>query len=70
MKENKWCVIAVTALDIECNCKKEFEVSSKSLRGAVIKAENKIKKEMGGHWQGRAVWGLDPDRGVKLNESR
>jgi len=54
--------MAVTALEIECNCKKEFEVQSKSLRGAVVKAENKIKKEMGGSWKIRSIWWLDPNR--------
>lgn len=62
MNESEWSVIAVTALDIGCDCKKEFQVRSKSLRGAAVKAENKIKKEMGDSWQIRSIWWLDPNR--------
>jgi len=62
MIESEWSVIAVTALDIGCDCRKEFQVRSKSLRGAAVKAENKIKKEMGNSWLIRSIWWLDPNR--------
>ena len=61
-EEFDWSVVAVTALDLGCTCKKEFEVRAKSLRSASIKAENKIKKEMGAGWLVRAIWWLDPER--------
>ena len=61
-EEFDWSVTAVTALEVGCTCRKEFQVRASSLRAAALKAQRKIKKDMGGAWRVRAIWWLDPGR--------
>jgi hypothetical protein len=56
--KHDWLVVAVSTLDITCECKKEFQVRSKNLKGAITKAE----KEIDDSWSIRALWWLDPAR--------
>ena len=61
-EEFEWSVTAVTALDIGCTCRKEFQVQAKSLLHAAFKAKMKIKKDFGDAWLIRSIWWLDPNR--------
>jgi hypothetical protein len=56
--KSEWHVITVSTLDVACECKKEFQVRSKNLKGAVAKAEKNIAEG----WYIRAIWWLDPAR--------
>jgi len=60
VKANKseWHIIATTILSLECECKKEFQVTATSLKKAVAKAE-KILGAEDLEWKIRAAWWLD-----------
>jgi len=59
--KNEWHIIATTILSLECECKKEFQVTATSLKKAVTKAE-KILGAEDLEWKIRAAWWLDPGR--------
>ena len=67
MKANKseWHIIATTILSLECECKKEFQVTATSLKKAVAKAE-KILGAEDLEWKIRAAWWLDPERVMEI----
>ena len=58
----EWTVNIVKEYGAFMSSKNSFEVWSESIRGAIMKAENKIKKEMDGEWLVKSVWWLDPNR--------
>ena len=61
MKEHEWTVNIVKNYgDKVWSSKNSFEVWAKSMRGAIMKAENKIKKDMDGKWDIKAIWWLNP----------
>ena len=58
----EWTVNIVKENGTFMSSKNSFEVWPESIRGAIMKAENKIKKEMDGEWLVKSVWWLDPNR--------
>ncbi len=56
-----WNVIVVNEYGFPRKPQEEFQVVSKSLLGAVMKANKKIKKDYQG-WKIKSVWYLDPKR--------
>ena len=58
--KHRWYVIAVSKLEFPRKSHKEFQIISKSLRGAVMKAENKICKELDG-WKIKSIWWINPE---------
>lgn len=63
--KNEWHIIATTILSLECECKKEFQVTATSLKKAVAKAE-KILGAEDLEWKIRAAWWLDPGRVMEI----
>ena len=63
--KNEWHIIATTILSLECECKKEFQVTATSLKKAVAKAE-KILGAEDLEWKIRAAWWLDPERVMEI----
>jgi len=59
--KHEWNVVIVNRYDLPRAPHKEFQVSSKNLLGATMKATHKIKKEHIG-WKIKSVWRLDPNR--------
>lgn len=57
----EWNIVIVEKFDYPMPVPKEFQVRSKSVLGALMKANNIIKDKHDG-WQIRCVWRLDPDR--------
>lgn len=57
----EWNVIVVNKHDFPREPQKEFQVDSKSLHGASIRASNKIKKDLPG-WKVKSIWWMDPKR--------
>jgi len=58
---HEWNVILVEKYDFPRKAQKEFQVDAKSVRGAVMKAQNKINKDVSG-WKIKSIWRLDPKR--------
>jgi hypothetical protein len=56
-----WNVIVVEKHGFPRKAQEEFQVSSRSIRGATMKAKNRIAKEFSG-WRVKSIWWLDPDR--------
>lgn len=61
--ENEWCVIALSILSLECECRKEFQVVATSLKQAATRAE-KVLKAQDGDWKIKSIWWLDPNRTI------
>ena len=61
---HNWNIIIVKKRGFPREPQKEFQVSSKSLYGAAIKALNKIKQHYEG-WNIKSIWWLDPQRPVR-----
>ena len=58
---HEWNVVIVEKYGFPRAPHKEFQVVSKSLLGATMKAARKIKNEHEG-WKIKSVWYLDPKR--------
>ena len=57
----EWNIVIVEKFDYPMPTPKEFQVKSKSVLGALMKANNIIKDKHSG-WQVRCIWRLDPNR--------
>tara|TARA_R110001583_G_scaffold12612_7_gene55817 strand:- start:3524 stop:3739 length:216 start_codon:yes stop_codon:yes gene_type:complete len=58
---HEWNVIVVNEHGFPRKPQEEFQVTSKSLLGASVKAKNKIKKDLP-DWKINAIWWMDPNR--------
>ena len=59
---HEWTILIVDEYGSVAFSKDEFQVWAKTMRGAVIKAENKIKKDsLKQDWKIRSVWWLNPN---------
>jgi hypothetical protein len=59
--KHEWNVIIVDKHGYPRKSHKEFQVVSKSMLGATMKATKKIKKDYDG-WKINSIWFLDPNR--------
>jgi len=61
---HEWNVIIVNEFGFPRKPQKEFQVFSKSLLGAAMKASQKIKKDHQG-WKIQSMWWLNPKRPMR-----
>tara|TARA_B100000131_G_scaffold321237_2_gene371402 strand:+ start:664 stop:864 length:201 start_codon:yes stop_codon:yes gene_type:complete len=59
--QHDWNILIVEKFSYPRKSQKEFQVSSPSALGAIMKANKIIKKEYSG-WEVKSVWYLNPDQ--------
>jgi hypothetical protein len=58
---HEWNVVVVNEYGFPRKPHEEFQVLSKSIHGAIMKASRKLKEDYTG-WKIKSVWYLDPKR--------
>jgi hypothetical protein len=60
--QQEWNVLVVRKYGQIASSKDEFQVCALTMRGAVMKAENRLRKDPEkNEWKIKSIWRLDPD---------